>query len=258
MESNNFTAFQKLFDDYVAKYLQKRNDSDYKQNINLKINHSKEVFKHAVKIAKTENLTEKQIFTAGLCGLFHDIGRFYQYYYFNTFKDTENLYHGQIGCDVIDKENFFADLDNDTIILIRKAVYAHGLISIPEKYSEEEKFFSKITRDADKCDIFSIVSKYYKETGPRNISLEYGLSTNPAISENVLKSFLNNFVVSKTDLKTLNDFKLLQISWIYDINFSYSKDYINKNNFLTIILNTITDNENKNKIINHLNNMCFQ
>lgn len=258
MESNNFTAFQKIFDDYVAKYLQKRNDSDYKQNINLKINHSKEVFKHAVKIAKTENLTEKQIFTAGLCGLFHDIGRFYQYYYFNTFKDTENLYHGQIGCDVIDKENFFADLDNDTIILIRKAVYAHGLISIPEKYSEEEKFFSKITRDADKCDIFAIVAKYYNETGARNISLEYGLLPEPTISEKVLNSFLNNFVVSKTDLKTLNDFKLLQISWIYDINFSYSKDYIQKNNFLPIILNTITDNENKNKIINHLNNMCFQ
>lgn len=258
MEYNNFTNFLKLFDDYVEKYLQKRNDSDYKQNIILKINHSKEVFKHSVKISETENLTEKQIFIAGLCGLFHDIGRFYQYYHFNTFKDSENLYHGQIGCEVIDKENFFVDLDNDTIILIKKAVRSHGLISIPENYSKEERFFSKITRDADKCDIFSIVAKYYNETGPRNISLEYGLSAEQTISKNVLNSFLNNFVVSKSDLKTLNDFKLLQISWIYDINFSYSKDYIKKNNFIPIILNTITDNQNKNKIINHLNNVWFR
>ena len=149
-------------------------------------------------------------------------------------------------------------MENDILIFIKKAVLAHGLISIPNDYSNEEKFFSKITRDADKCDIFSIVAKYYNEVGPRNISLEYGLSTDPTISENVLNSFLNNFVIPKSDLKTLNDFKLLQISWIYDINFSYSKNFIKKNHFIDIILNSITDKKNKNKVIKHLNKVWFR
>jgi hypothetical protein len=41
------------------------------------------------------------------------------------------------------------------------------------------------------------------------------------------------------DLKTLNDFKLLQISWVFDINFIPSFRAIEKNNFIDMIEETL-------------------
>jgi hypothetical protein len=42
-------------------------------------------------------------------------------------------------------------------------------------------------------------------------------------------------VVQMTDLKTLTDFKLLQIGWIYDINFPRTFRIVRENGYLEII-----------------------
>jgi len=254
MKINDLLLYVKKFDTYTDSFLKRKSQKDYIENVNLKIIHSKNVYNHALNIAKYENCNEKDTFIAGICGLYHDIGRFVQFYEYNTFKDSDSLYHGELGCNVIDKENFFSELNSETINLIKKAVFAHGLINIPENYNDREQFFSKITRDSDKADIFRIVAKYYNHQGPRNIALEYGLSNNPKVSEDVLNLFLDNKMISKDKLKTLNDFKLMQIAWINDIYFRYTINYINENSFIEIILNSINDEYSKNIIKNHLKN----
>ncbi|PQP32681.1 HD family phosphohydrolase, partial [Desulfobacteraceae bacterium SEEP-SAG10] len=52
-----------------------------------------------------------------------------------------------------------------------------------------------------------------------NSFLEIGLPDDPACSPQILASIREGRLVLMQNLKTLNDFKLLQISWVFDLNF---------------------------------------
>lgn len=236
------------FDNYCDRFVNENISGNTLENIHLKITHSKNVLYHCENIAKTENLNAEDFFIAQLCGLFHDIGRFEQFTKYNTFKDDESVYHGALGAEVIEKEEFLNDLPDRIKSLVITAVLNHGLIRIPANTKGKALFFSGLIRDADKADIFGIVAKYYHSKGPRNIALEYGLDDSPQISEKVLNCFLNSELVSKDDLQTLNDFKTMQLAWIFDLNFNYTKQYILKCNFADIVLESITDDKPKDKI----------
>ncbi len=236
------------FDNYCDRFVNENISGNTLENIHLKITHSKNVLSHCENIAKTENLNAEDFFIAQLCGLFHDIGRFEQFTKYNTFKDDESVYHGALGADVIEKEEFLNDLPENIKSLVITAVLNHGLIRIPANTKGKALFFSGLIRDADKADIFGIVAKYYRSKGPRNIALEYGLDDSPQISEKVLNCFLNSELISKDDLQTLNDFKTMQLAWIFDLNFNYTKQYILNCNFTDIVLETITDNKPKDQI----------
>jgi hypothetical protein len=133
------------------------------------------------------------------------------------------------------KEGFICNEDQEIQNIVFDAIYNHGLIDI-EKTNEASLLFSKITRDADKIDIFKIVAKYYRQPGPRNIALEYGLENSNYISDIVLDNFFHEKMIDKKDLKTLNDFKLMQIAWIFDLNFEYTKMIIYEKSYINSIV----------------------
>jgi len=54
-------------------------------NIELKEVHSLNVAENCLKIAKSENLNQEKTLIAYLCGLFHDVGRFEQFYKISHF-----------------------------------------------------------------------------------------------------------------------------------------------------------------------------
>lgn len=225
----------KIFQKYTDSFLSAENDGTLNENIKLKQKHSLRVFKNASNIAKSINVYGQDLFIAQLCGLFHDIGRFEQFTKYKTFKDDESVYHGALGVDVMLKEGFIRNEDQKIQDIVFDAIYNHGLISI-EKTNESSLLFSKITRDADKIDIFKIVAKYYRDPGPRNIALEYGLENSNYISDIVHDNFFQEKMIDKKDLKTLNDFKLMQIAWIFDLNFEYTKKIIYEKSYINSIV----------------------
>lgn len=241
------------FSDVVSKYIEgfKQNCSDKNTLINLELkeDHSFNVTQHCLNIASSENLSSDKCFIAFLCGLFHDIGRFEQFTVYNTFRDDDSVYHGAIGAEVIEKEVFLKDLPIQTQKIIIAAVLNHGLREIPRNTNGDELYFSKLIRDADKADIYRIVAKYYNSIGPRNIALEYGLKDKPSISSKVFEIFRSGQTVSKDDLQTLNDFKLMQISWIYDLNFAYTRSLVHDNGYAQIVLNSMNCEADKVEIM---------
>ncbi|MBW2741514.1 MAG: HD family phosphohydrolase, partial [Deltaproteobacteria bacterium] len=61
---------------------------------------------------------------------------------------------------------------------------------------------------------------YCKEREKNHSSaIELGLPDDPIYSQRVIESLKQRRLVLMQDLKTLNDFKLLQISWVFDLNF---------------------------------------
>ncbi len=230
--------YVKIFKDYSESFLSEHIDDNTNNNLKLKREHSLRVLKNAEAIAKSLNLDKKNLLIAQLCGLFHDIGRFEQFTKYKTFKDDASLYHGALGEGILKKEKFLEAEPLDIQNIVYDAVYNHGLIAI-ERKDAASLLFSKITRDADKIDIFRIIAKYYRKSGPRNIALEYGLENTPIISDAVMTKFKTQELINKKELQTLNDFKTMQLAWIFDLNFPFTKEKIIEQGYLNIVLDSI-------------------
>lgn len=244
-----FDEEKKYLLSYVSNFIAPEDDK-YNENIILKREHSFRVADNMLSLAKDLNLSESDTQLAGIIGIFHDIGRFTQYRKYHTFSDRDSVYHGDLGVEVLEETGRLNKYSGELVKIIKVAIHNHGLASIEENLSEKELLFSKLIRDADKLDIFLIVDSYYKEMlkGKRNISLELGLSNENKITDCVLDSFCKEHIILKSDMKTLNDFKILQLAWIFDMNFDYSRKRILKSGHLESIIESITINEIKDKL----------
>jgi tyrosine-protein phosphatase YwqE len=171
---------------------------------------------------------------------------------YNTFSDKDSVYHGDLGISVLDeleKSRTFTDSEYE---ILKKAIHNHGLARIEDGLNAEESLYAKMIRDADKMDIFKIVDAYYREMlkGKRNIALELGLKNENKLSTKVYNTFLKEEVILKSDMHYINDFKLLQVAWIYDLNFGYTRDYLSESNYLNSIIDQITSDAHREDIRN--------
>lgn len=209
------------------KYTQKF-DLDNK-NIKRKQSHSIRVMTISNQIAKSLNLSEKQIEIATLIGLLHDIARFEQYTQFRTFKDLESFDHGDYGVEILNKDlrKYIQISKYDNII--KTAIKNHNKFEIEQGLSKEELLFSKIIRDADKIDIiFETTSIFWKG---QEADIE-----SSKISEYIIEQFNDKKVIKRQKGVRIMyvDSIIMTIAFIYDINFIpsfeilYKKDYINK------------------------------
>lgn len=152
--------------------------------------------------------------------LFHDIGRFPQYARFKTFRDSDSVNHGALGAETLKEEKITEKLASGEREIILKAVRFHNAFSLPKNESEEIIFFTRLVRDADKLDIWRVFLDYYDTPDEyRASAVGLGLPDVPEYTKNILSNIYNKKIIRLIDLKTLNDFKLLQLSWIFDLNF---------------------------------------
>ncbi|MBN2803225.1 MAG: HD domain-containing protein, partial [Deltaproteobacteria bacterium] len=210
----------------------------YNENISLKIVHSKNVAKNMLSLASSINLNPEKSILAAIIGLYHDIGRFKQYRDYKTFCDDASVYHGDLGIKVLKETKRLSQYSAEHRDIILTAVHNHGLAEIEKNITRDQKLFCTLIRDADKMDIFRIVNAYYKKMlkGKRNISIELGLSTEDKVSQKVIDAFFKEQIILKNDLKTLNDFKILQTAWIYDLNFDYTRKFVLNSGYINSII----------------------
>ena len=191
----------------------------------LKVHHTFRVMMYCKEIAESLNLSDSDINLAMICGLLHDIGRFEQYRIYHTFVDSKSIDHGDLGVDILLKDNYISKYvtnESDVNVVLNSVKY-HNKYMIDENLSDREKLFCNITRDADKIDIL------YLETS-LNISFD---NINDSFSDKVYSSLINHNLINKNDKKNKADVLSISLGFIYDINFKKSiellkdKDYIN-------------------------------
>ena len=116
---------------------------------------------------------------------------------------------------------------------IFSAVENHNKRLIPKTEANNELFFSKIIRDADKIDIMDMaVKEYSKKNKTKNEAFTLGLEKTFAVSKPVINSIVAGKLPDKKDLKTVNDFKLLQMAFVFDLNFKKSFSIVNQKQYL--------------------------
>jgi hypothetical protein len=221
MEMETLEGLSAWFSGYVQTF--KTAGPKMDRNILLKMEHTIRVRREIRELGESLCLDPEEIRTAEAAALLHDVGRFPQYALYKTFSDRRSCDHAALSVRVLRDEGVLEDLDPRERDLIVKAVSYHNRASIPEEESDDGCiFFSKLLRDADKLDVWSLLLDYYHRRageGYRNEALELDLPDGPGISEEVCRSLLAGEIVKVKDLRSQNDFKLLQASWIFDFNF---------------------------------------
>ena len=219
------------FERYVKQFASP--DPNIQAALDLKQAHTHRVCENILDIGEHEGLRGEDLHMAEAMGLLHDIGRFEQFRRYKTFSDVRSENHAILGVRVIHENAILKGIDSQIARTIIRAVECHNRAILPSRENGRCLFFIKLLRDADKVDIWRVVTDYYGDARhERNPTIELNLPDMPDISHAVYRSLLKGEIVQMKDLGTLNDFKLLQIGWIYDVNFQrtfqivYEKGYL--------------------------------
>ena len=144
--------------------------------IAVKITHTYRVAAIAERIAKS--ISTANIDFAWLLGLLHDIGRFEQITRYGTLKDALSIDHAELGADIlfhdtlfdsfVPQKDFLSEEFQKIKAIAETAIRLHNKLRIPENMEAQTEMYTKILRDADKIDIFKVLTeppydKYYCE-----------------------------------------------------------------------------------------------
>ncbi len=235
MTEEDLIALKGWFDTYTKSFYSS-NEEDQK-NIMLKIDHTKNVCKDIIGIAGGASLDENQKKIAEAIALLHDIGRFPQYAKYKTFRDAISTNHGRLGMKTIVEKKVLCNLPDREQQVITRVVNFHGAFTIPSVLDEDELLFMKLIRDADKVDIFRVFLEYYESPEEdRASATTFGVPDTPEYSEVMISSILNRQAAAYSKIKTENDFRLMKLSWVYDMHFNESIRILQSRNYINRII----------------------
>ncbi len=212
--------------DFFARYVQGflTGDAAFDENIAIKQEHSLRVAAHAAAVADSLALPPDLDRACRLAGLLPDLGRFEQYRDWRTFDDRASVIHGRLGCRLLGST---PALDGETPRvrgLVRAAVVLHNRFRLPRGVPADHLLAARVVRDADKLDIFRVMTAHFAPGRALNPVVTLGLADEPgAWSEAVAAAVRERRLAEYARMVYVNDFKLLLLSWVYDLNFPASR-----------------------------------
>jgi hypothetical protein len=221
MNPEDLHHLKQWFHDYCGSFTS--SDPAEQRNFSVKEFHTHEVCTNIVRIGRELSLEESDLLLAEAIALFHDVGRFLQYHTYRTFDDSISVNHAALSAQILIEKETLAALNREERDMVLRAVTLHNVFELPKNLDERTLLFVKLIRDADKLDILRVVREYFLDDGSgRADAVALGLPDAPGYSPVVLKSVQQGTMARKADLTTQNDFKLLMLSWLYDLNFTAS------------------------------------
>jgi len=241
MKKSQFDALASWFDRYVEPYLV--TDAEGVKNIQLKIEHTRKVCAVMGLLSAGENLSENDSLIASATALLHDIGRFPQYRRWRTFLDSASDNHARLAIDVIRDENILAGIEPAEQILIEEAVRFHNMLAPPARIQSPTRQYINLIRDADKLDIWRVFVELLglpPEERPSAATL--GLNDLPgAVSGQCIAALNARSIVPLDTISCFNDFKLLQISWVYDLTYATSRRILRERGYIPALAATLPE-----------------
>ncbi|HJV65125.1 MAG TPA: HD domain-containing protein [Geomonas sp.] len=204
------------FDAYCASF--RCDDPQLQRNFDLKELHTRKVCEAARLIAGSQD--PRRLLLAETAALCHDLGRFPQFREYRTFKDSDSVNHAHLSAEILKQGTVLDFLPQAERQAVITAVRLHNIFQVPDGLPPQTADLLNIVRDADKVDIWRVFIEYFNAPETERASgAGLGFADLPVCSPDVLAALGSGKLVQLSSLKTLNDFKLLQLSWLYDINF---------------------------------------
>jgi len=252
LDNKEVKALEDWFLNYVDTF--QGPDEQYQANIRLKRDHTLRVREEIINLSEEIGLKVGERRLAEVIALLHDIGRFEQYARYRTFVDRKSVNHAELGVRVIAENGALKGWGEDLKELVIRTILYHNRASLPEDETEVCLLFSRLVRDADKLDIWRVTTQYYSEGNEkRNSNLELGLPEGPEVTEEVYGSLIRGELVNIRYLRTLTDFKLFQVGWIYDLNFEPTIREVLRRRYLDKIRQTLPESDKVEEIFTAVN-----
>lgn len=246
MTEEHYEFYLDWFESFTKDYQQYNiNDS-----LTIKYDHTHRVIANIDRLCSQLQISNKLKLVAKVVGLFHDLGRWEQIKSYSTFNDNPDFDHGNESRKLLESLNI---LENNSFAeQILFAVQNHNKAHLQDSDDFVATLLLQIIRDADKLDALNIVCEHI-DKDKINPTIELELPESETISEIVWQSFIKKEIINYVDLQSVNDFRLLQIAWIFDINFRHTIDEIIKQNYINILIDDITDKKKSVLIYDKLN-----
>lgn len=238
MDTEALENLKKLFSAYAGSFHMAAPED--RKNIALKVEHTGNVCRLARLISAGMSLAPEETLIAEAVSLLHDIGRFPQYAKWRTFRDGISVNHGALGADILRENGFLSSLSPAERGIISEAVKFHNAFKVPASLNPPEAaLYLKLVRDADKLDIWRILLDYYEGREKGGLG-PLGLPDMSAgCSPETVASVLRGEPASHAKAKSLDDFKLIQVSWVYDLNFAPSFGLLMEGRYIERITATL-------------------
>lgn len=230
--------YRRRFQAYVDSF---RGGGDFiDANIDIKEKHTRRVCLHALDLTRSLKSSRSERELAFLAALFHDIGRFPQIRRYSTFNDRSSENHAILGVREIKARDLLEGLPATMRRRVLSAVMVHNRLKLPPGLDPAQLRLVRILRDADKMDILDVLIQYYKsrENGD-NSALDLDLPRGENLSEAALADIEAARCVSMQNVSSVQDFRLLQTSWVFDINSSWAMDRLRRLGRIEWLLNRL-------------------
>lgn len=250
MHSDQLKRFRRWFDIYSRAFLS--GDKTVDDPLILKIDHTRRVGDNMRHLAVAVGLDNDGQNLAEAVGLFHDVGRFEQYRRFGTFNDRQSVNHAALGVEVLTSAEVLEPLSQAERTIICDAVRFHNALALPARRPAASMLFLRLIRDADKLDIWKLFADYFRQPGPPVAAIVQHLPDRPTWSPAIVDAILEGRRVRFGDMCSLNDFKLLQLSWVFDLQFRETGRIARLRGNLEIIAGTLPDDADIARVVAHI------
>lgn len=218
MNSREEKNLSKWFEEYVRRFAEK--DGQLPPMLKLKSDHSRRVADNAAGIGHDLGFDDGDTRAARMLGLLHDIGRFTQFTDHQTLRDELSFNHGQRGAHIMEKCPALAVCSDKDRLRIIAGISHHNSANLPKGLEPDILEFAKLARDADKLDIFSVLYNSWKNGDLlHNPDIVLMVKLDGRVNPSALEEIKRKQAVSVKNVKSLMDFFILQLSWVYDLNF---------------------------------------
>lgn len=240
--ASDMAAHYRAFAAYARRFY--TGDAAHDFHLDLKAEHSRNVFAHARDLAREEG-----VFAASpalsrallLAGLYHDLGRFPQYARYKTFADPLSVNHAQLSVRECLRGGFLAGEERRVRHMALGAVFLHNRFTLPTVGNKDTILVCKALRDADKLDIMRVMASHLCDDSPDAVVALHVVQS-PRFTPAILDAVRCRRLAAYTDMATTTDFALLVCGWLYDLNFPWSRRAAGASGHLATLLASLPEN----------------
>lgn len=236
--------------DSISNYAQEymlsfTSDNDFiNQNYLLKREHIERVVSYSEEISLSLFSDKNSVMIARLSALLHDIGRFEQFREYQTYNDSVSIDHAELAVKITEDKGWLNRISEREKRIIIFSILNHNKLTTPQIVDLETLQFCNILRDADKIDIIDLTIKEYAQNSKKkNKAFALELEDSPLVTKAIIKCIMEEKLPNRKEMKTITDFKLGQMAFIYDINFKHSFSIINKRQYLNKLFENLPKND---------------
>jgi HD domain. len=225
------------FDQFTAPFLNAPGDAFAYR---LKVDHTMRVLAVAEDIVDAERLPGHLVLASRLAALMHDVGRFPQYRDHRTFRDAVSANHAWLSVRHALRQKLLVGAPPEILRLVLGAVYLHNKRTLPPLPSKDLDTVARVVRDSDKLDIYQVMIDHFSQENPKHPEVAMDVKDEPlAYTRHVAEGLLRREPGDYRDIVYVNDFKLMVIGWLYDLNFRSSCRLLHEKGYVETLFATL-------------------